>query len=187
MRSGASIPARLPALKPPFEAADASPMAEVIALRSEWAHDYAVATPGPAHRAGLDTLPREWTVVDDIPIAGAMIDHVVVGPNGVFTIAVDLNPEPAIPGDDGLYRAGGRVTTPVKNALMAAHRLRAETHGRLFAYPILVTAIAADAEQLDRLGVVRGDRIAEYIWSHPGLPLRRSQRHEILWTLGRPG
>ena len=161
-------------------------MADVIALRSEWAHDYAVATPGPVPRAGLEALPREWTVVDHVPIGGATIDHVVIGPNGVFTIGVDPDPEPAVPGDDGLYRSGVRVTTPVKAALMAAHLLRREAHRRLFAYPILVTAIAAGPEQLDRLGVVRGDRIAEYIWSHPGLPLRRSQRQEVLWSLHRP-
>jgi hypothetical protein len=56
----------------------------------------------------------------------------------------------------------------------------------LFAYPILVAALEADRHQLDRLGVVAGDRIAEYIWSHPGLPLRRSQRQEVLWSLHRP-
>ena len=39
---------------------------------------------------------------------------------------------------------------------------------------------------IDRLGVVAGDRIAEYIWSHPGLPLRRSQRLEVQWALRRP-
>ena len=161
-------------------------MAEVIALRSEWANDYAVATTGPAHRAGLGTLPSEWTVVDQVWVGGAVIDHVVVGPNGVFTIGVDPDHGPAIPGDDGLYRAGVRVTTPVKTALMAAHLLRRQAHGRLFAYPILVTTIAAGPEQLERLGVVRGDRIAEYIWSHPGLPLRRSQRQELLWSLHRP-
>ena len=161
-------------------------MAEVIALRSEWIDDVAVATRGPDPRSGLGTLPREWTVLDRLTIGGMEVDHVVVGPNGVFTIGIDPDPEPAVPGNNGLYRNGVRVTNPVKEALMAAHLLRRQNHGRLFAYPILVTSIAAGPEQLDRLGVVRGDRIAEYIWSHPGLPLRRSQRHEILWTLGRP-
>jgi hypothetical protein len=176
----------LPILKPLATRADAIPMAEVIALRSEWAHDFALATPEPAARAGLEALPHEWTVIDQVSIGDFVVDHVIVGPNGVFTVGVDPDPEPAIPGDDGIYRAGERVTTPVKDALMAAHVLRRQADGRVFAYPILVTAIAAGPEQLDRLGVVRGDRIAEYIWSHPGLPLRRSQRHEILWTLGRP-
>jgi len=157
-------------------------MAEVIALRSEWL-EYTVASPEPAARAGLETLPSEWTVVDQIRVGEATVDHIVVGPNGVFTVSIDPDPRPAVPGDDGIYRAEGRVTTAVKDALMAAHQLRRQSDGMLFAYPILVTTIAAGPEQLDRLGVVRGDRIAEYIWSHPGLPLRRSQRHEVLWGL----
>lgn len=159
-------------------------MAEVIALRSEWL-EYTVASPEPAARAGLETLPREWTVLDQVKVDGFVIDHVVVGPNGIFTVAIDPDPRPAVPGDDGIYRTGGRVTTVVKEALMAAHRLRRQADGTLFAYPILVTTIAAGPEQLDRLGVVRGERIAEYIWSHPGLPLRRSQRQEVLSGLGR--
>ena len=161
-------------------------MAEVIALRGGWADDYALATPVPWPRAGLERLPAEWTVVDQVWVGGTMIDHVVVGPNGVFTVGVDPDPTPAVPGDDGLYRAGRRVTSPVKEAAQAAHLLRREAHGRLFAYPILVSALEGERHQLDRLGVVPGDRIAEYIWSHPGLPLRRSQRQEVLWSLHRP-
>jgi hypothetical protein len=161
-------------------------MAEVIAIRGDWADDYALATPGQSPRAGLDALPDEWTVADDVAVAGTTVDHVVVGPNGVFTVSIDPDPSPAILGDDGIYRAHQRVTTPVKEALLAAHMLRRQAQGRLFAYPILVAPLQAGVARLERLGVITGDRIAEYIWSHPGLPLRRSQRQEILWSLRRP-
>lgn len=161
-------------------------MAEVIALHGAWADNHALATPVSWPRAGLERLPAEWTVVDQVSVAGAQLDHVVVGPNGVFTVVVDPDPQPATPTEDGIYRAGVRVTTPVKEAVRAAHLLRREARGMLFAYPILVAALDADRHQLDRLGVVPGDRIAEYIWSHPGLPLRRSQRQEVLWSLHRP-
>lgn len=161
-------------------------MAEVIALRGTWAEDYALATPGQTSRVGLESLPTEWTVADHVVVAGATVDHVVVGPNGVFTISIDPDPTPATVGDDGIYRGGARATTPVKQALLAAHMLRRESQGRLFAYPILIAAVDASPARLDRLGVIPGNRIAEYIWSHPGLPLRRSQRQEILWSLGRP-
>ncbi len=161
-------------------------MADVIALRSAWADDYTLATPTVPHPAGLDRLPTEWSVTDAVSIAGVRVDHVIVGPNGVFTINVDPDPRPADVGPDGIYREGNRVTTTVKDALMAANRLRTELGGRVFAYPILVSTLAADRHQLDRLGVVPGDRIAEYIWSHPGLPLRRSQRLEVQWALRRP-
>jgi hypothetical protein len=161
-------------------------MAEVIALRGTWAGDYALATPGLSSTAGLATLPREWTVADRVVVDGRTVDHVVVGPNGVFTILIDPDPRPVTLGDDGIYRGSDRVTTAVKDALLAAHMLRRQAQGRLFAYPILIAPVDATPVRLDRLGVIPGDRIAEFIWSHPGLPLRRSQRQEILWSLKRP-
>jgi len=161
-------------------------MAEVIALRAPWAADIALATPTAPHPAGLDRLPTEWAVLDGVVVGSTVVDHVVVGPNGVFTVNVDPDPRPVTFDPDGLYRDGTRVTTTVKDALMAAHRLRDELGTRVFAYPLLISHIEADRHQLDRLGVVPGDRIAEYIWSHPGLPLRRSQRLEVQWALRRP-
>ena len=161
-------------------------MAQVIALRVPWASDLALATPAVPHRAGIDRLPTEWSVLDAVVIGGVVVDHVVVGPNGLFTVNLDPDPRPASIGPDGIYREGVRVTTTVKDALMAANRIRRQLGGRVFAYPILVSTLGTDRHQLDRLGVVPGDRIAEYIWSHPGLPLRRSQRLEVQWALRRP-
>lgn len=144
------------------------------------------STPAAATRLALDTLPDEWSLVDRVSLGGVSVDHVVVGPNGVFTVAVDPDSRPATPADDVIYRGGLRITDTVKSALTVAHRLRRESRGRLFAYPILVTTLEGDRHQLDRLGVVPGERLAEYIWSHPGLPLRRSERIETLWALRRP-
>lgn len=125
-------------------------------------------------------------MIDAAVVDGVVIDHVVVGPNGIFTINVDPDPRPAAIADDGIYREGTRVTATVKDALRAASRIRAALGNRVFAYPILVSPLDAGRHQLDRLGVVPGDRIAEYIWSHPGLPMRRSQRLEVQWALRRP-
>jgi len=165
-------------------------MAEVVTHPGWWTHDVALATPPQPrlHPAGLDHLPTEWSVVDDLTLpSGARIDHVVVGPNGVFTIGIDPESMPADVGEDGIYRNGVRVTMPVKHALAAAHEARGALGLATLAYPILVTALRAPRHHLDRLGVVPGHRIAEHIWSHPGFPLRRSQRAEILWTLRRFG
>lgn len=161
-------------------------MAEVIALRTAWAGDCVLATPSAPHPAGIDRLPAEWSVIDDVHAAGVRIDHVVIGPNGVFTINIDPDPRPAAIGEDGIYRDGTRVTTTVKDALLGAFRLRGELGEGEFAYPILISSIDHPRHQLDRLGVVPGDYIAEYIWSHPGLPMRRSQRLEVQWALRRP-
>ena len=163
-------------------------MAEVVIHPGWWTNDVAVATP-PQPRlrpAGLDHLPSEWSVVDDVTLrSGARIDHVIVGPNGVFTVGIDPETMPADVGDDGIYRNGVRVTIPVKHALADAHELRSNLGMDTVAYPILVTALRAPRHHLDRLGVVPGERIAEHIWSHPGFPLRRSQRAEVVWALRR--
>lgn len=160
-------------------------MAQTFAIPDDWSAGLALATPDVASGdlAGLRRLPDEWQVVDGVVLADAVIDHVVVGPNGVFAVSIDPDPTPAFVASDGLYRSGSRVTHAVKSALSAAHHLRTTVGDRVFAYPLLVSAVAGDRAHLDRLGVVAGDRIAEAIWSHPGLPMRRSARLETLWAL----
>ena len=163
-------------------------MAEVVTLPGRWSYDVAVATPPRlrVHPAGLEHLPSEWSVVDDVTLrSGAHLDHVIVGPNGLFTVAVDPETIPADIGEDGLYRHGiARHHTGKARAAWRQWLGRTLGLGSI-AYPILVTAIRAPRHHLDRLGVVPGERIAEHIWSHPGLPLRRSQRAEVLWALRR--
>lgn len=160
-------------------------MAQTLAFPADWSARLAVATPDRASddAAGLRRLPSEWMVVDRVALADVVIDHVIVGPNGVFTVTIDPDPQPATIAHDGLYRDGTRVTHAVKSALAAAHDLRAAVGSHVFAYPLLVSAVDGDREHLDRLGVVRGDRIAEAIWTHPGLPMRRSTRLEAVWAL----
>jgi hypothetical protein len=160
-------------------------MAETITLGNGWASDLALATSqaGAGDSAGLHRLPAEWETIDCVVVDDLEIDHVIVGPNGVFTISIDSDPLPADLRDDGIYRNEVRVTTVVKSAAKAAHDLRRRVGDRLFAYPMLVTTISGPSSRLDRLGVVPGGRIAEAIWSHPGRPMTRSQRTETSWTL----
>ena len=159
-------------------------MAQGFTLPTEWSDEVAVATPYMASDvAGLRHLPTEWQVVDRVVLSDSIIDHVVVGPNGLFTVSIDPDPAPASVEHDGLYRSGTRVTHAVKSALAAAHDLRSRVGADAFAYPLLVTAITGDRSHLDRLGVVPGDRIAEAIWTHPGRPMRRSERLEAIWSL----
>lgn len=160
-------------------------MAQTFSFTDEWAADLTLATPSatPNDAAGLHNLPAEWRVVDGVVLDDTVIDHVVVGPNGVFTVTIDPDPTPARVGHDGLYRSGQRVTYSVKSAVSAAHHLRATVGPQVFAYPLLVSSVAGDRAHLDRLGVVGGERIAEAIWSHPGRPMRRSARLETIWAL----
>lgn len=156
-------------------------MGQTLAL----SHDLSIAgsLQQDSDPAGLARLPAEWQVVDRVVVDDAVIDHAVVGPNGVFAVAIDPDPSPATVADDGLYRNAERVTTPVKQILMGAHSLRRQVGSRLFAYPMLVTSLADTPGRLDRLGVIPAGRIPEAIWSHPGVPLTRAQRMETLWTL----
>lgn len=160
-------------------------MTQPLTLVDGWAEDLALATPHAASGdvAGLRRLPSEWQTIDRVVLDDAAVDHVVVGPNGVFAVTVDPDPVPAAVEWDGLYRNGIRVTTTVKSALKAAYDLRRRVGERLFAYPLLVTAIAGASGQLDRLGVVPASRIPEAIWSHAGTPLTRTQRLETTWAL----
>ena len=59
-------------------------------------------------------LPADWTVTGPVTLPGCEVDHVVVGPNGVFTVVVESAAVPATIGADGIYRHGARVTAPVK-------------------------------------------------------------------------
>jgi hypothetical protein len=161
-------------------------MAEVVMLPRAWEPGLALAIPSvlDPHPAGLGALPAEWVVADGVTLrSGTRLDHVVVGPNGVFAITVDGTATPATIGTDGLYRNGSRVALPVKRALLGARELRGALDMSILAYPVLITALEAPGHQLDRLGVVPADRLAEHIWSHPGFPLRRSQRVELQWGL----
>lgn len=158
-------------------------MAQAMAVPS-WEPLLTLATPPQDETALLDGLPAEWITVDKVPVGERSIDHVVVGPNGVFTVFVERTATPAEPRPDGIYRSGQRVTTPVKDALIASHQLRSAVGPSVFAYPMLVTHLAGErGAQLGRLRVIPAHRIPEAIWNHPGRPLRRSQRIEILWSL----
>lgn len=161
------------------------PMAEAFTLPDGWVPDLALATPSPSERdpAGLSRLPEEWLTVDGVVLGGLDIDHVVIGPNGVFTISIDKDPAPATIETDGLYRDGSRVTESVKNALMAAHDLRGRLGEFTLAYPFLMTSIAGPSARLDRLGIVPGGRIPEAIWNHAGVPLTRSERTAAAWAI----
>lgn len=186
MRCAAGTRSGYRSLKQPGEGADGMVMADVLTLPRVADVTVAAHPAAPTVPAGLDRLPGDWTIADGVDLGPeAAVDHVVVGPNGVFTIAIDRGPGPVRPGQDGLYRGDLRVTGPVKHALTGAHRLRQRLGLAALAYPILVASLDLPAHRLERLGVVPGDRLAEHIWSHPGFPLRRSQRHEILWQLRR--
>ena len=90
----------------------------------------------------LDRLPEGWVVVHDVPVArGANVDHLVIGPGGVFTVStknltgsIRVNPK-TITNDGRRTRFLPKATT---EADRAAERLSAAV-GR----PVEVRAVLA--------------------------------------------
>ena len=112
------------------------------------------------------------------------IDLVLIGPNGIFAVHVDPDPEPAAvrPGH-GLFHTGVRVPTQVKRALRNTQDLRyrlSSVPGDIFPYPVLVASAPGEAgHRLGRLMVVRPGRLAEAVWRHVSRPLTRSDRQAV--------
>ena len=145
---------------------------------------YLALVEAPARR---DHLPDDWAMVGPVLIAGRTLDRVVAGPNGVFAVSLDPDPRPAALAPDGLFRGGRRVTHQVKQALAASFELRrvlAAAGIDVFPYPVLV-ARGADG-LLGRLRVVPPGCLASAVWSHPGRPLRRSERARVLAAVQHP-
>ena len=95
----------------------------------------------------LGRLPEGWHLVNDVPVGerGANIDHVIVGPGGVFTVnAKRLTGKVWVA--HGEIRHNGHKTDYVRKALSEASRasmLLSEAVGsRVTAHPVL--AILAD-------------------------------------------
>ena len=68
---------------------------------------YAPFPKAPA-RPTTTVLPAEWTVLDDVRVGGDVIDQVIVGPNGVFTVQFDADLRPAAVRGHGVIRNGVR-------------------------------------------------------------------------------
>lgn len=134
------------------------------------------------------SLPTEWVSLEEVRIGRGVIDQVLVGPNGVFTVHFDPDLRPAAVRDHGVVRNGARVKGPVKEALRSTFALRGllvENHPLVHPYPVLVTESPGDGARMGRLLVVRPGRLAEAVWSHVSRPLTRSERAAILDLISR--
>ncbi len=132
----------------------------------------------------LSLPPAEWDQVPGVTVGDDTIDLVLIGPNGIFAVHVDPDPEPAAvrPGH-GLFHTGVRVPTQVKRALRNTQGLRdrlSSVPGDIFPYPVLVASAPGEAgHRLGRLMVVRPGRLAEAVWRHVSRPLTRSDRQAV--------
>lgn len=122
----------------------------------------------------LDGLGRHWDVLHDIPHPGGMLDHLVIGPGGVFTVRT-LNADGAeVVVDGDALRVGGAPSDEVlaarADARAAERLLTAAARSRVAVRPILVIVQAARLLRRaspDAVRVVAADHLATAITSAP--------------------
>lgn len=116
----------------------------------------------------LARLPESWTVVHDLPIGdrGANVDHLVVGPAGVFSLNTkNLTGNVWVAGER--FLTNGQNRPYVRNARQEATRV-----GRLLGVPVTgaIVVLADDLtvkEQPRDVAVVGAARIRRWLQSRP--------------------
>lgn len=75
----------------------------------------------------LEALPRQWTVIHAVPVGhrGSDIDHVAIGPTGVFTINTKRHPGKAVRVKENDVTVGGSRAPYARNARFEASRATA--------------------------------------------------------------
>ncbi len=121
---------------------------------------------------GLD--PHRWMVLHDLQLTpeGANVDHLVIGPPGVFTINTKNHEGRHVWVAKRSVWVAGHPTDYLKKARWEARevqrRLKAHISGDLWVTPVL--AIFADKltvrELPDRIGVINAATVHEWIASH---------------------
>lgn len=72
----------------------------------------------------LETLPSGWRVFHDLDLGGENVDHLVIGPGGVFSLEVKNYSGKVTATPTGLYNKGERQDKIVKQAWRQSHKLR---------------------------------------------------------------
>jgi hypothetical protein len=101
----------------------------------------------------LARLPQAWTVLHALPVGarGADIDHLVIGPGGVFTINTKHHPDARIWVGGDTFLVNGKRYPYVRNARHEAARLLV---------PVRIVRGLDDSERI-RLGHVPGEHAGE--------------------------
>lgn len=92
----------------------------------------------------LDAMGGEWVAIHGVPIGsrGADIDHLVIGPSGVYTVNTKRHADARIFAGGGSIRINGQPTQYVRNSQYEAERVAAKLSAAV-RYPIEVTPVIA--------------------------------------------
>ncbi len=145
----------------------------------------------------LDRLPAGWYVLHAVPVGdrGADVDHVVVGPAGVFTVNTKHHAGQRVWVAGRTFRVAGRPQLHVRNAEHEADRAARRLSAAL-GVPVAVTVtpviavVAAESLTVkaapDRVVVVTADRLVRELRRRPGV-LSDEQVHRLVQAAELPG
>lgn len=110
----------------------------------------------------LEKLPNGWRVFHDLDLEGENVDHLVVGPGGIFNLEVKNYSGKVIATPKGLWNKGKRQDKIVKQAWRQSHKLR-ELLG-VEVVPILVfVGDELEGHQVGRLLVMQPKQAVDYL------------------------
>lgn len=95
----------------------------------------------------LDAMGGEWVAIHGVPIGsrGADIDHLVIGPSGVYTINTKRHAGARVFAGGGSIRVNGQPTQYVRNSQYEADRVATKLSAAV-RYPVEVTPVIAVVE-----------------------------------------
>jgi hypothetical protein len=99
--------------------------------------------------AQLCRLDESWRILHNVPVGDGSVDHLVIGPSGVFTVNASDRPDPIVSvGDDVFILNGSRVRSVHVNlsAAQCANQTLSDKAG--FAVPVVGVIAVIDADAL---------------------------------------
>lgn len=167
----------------PYVAGVASGMAvaTILAVRQltpDWIDNWMIGARGERKtQEQVRLLPPGWTVEHDIDTGHGNIDHLVIGPAGVFILDSKFWGGPVtIKGDRAIIDLWGRrpwvwegTTALRRHARETAERVRADTRIVQWVRPVVVvwSEFEAGVQQDDVCTFVAGDRLVEWLLAQP--------------------
>ncbi|MEI2650145.1 MAG: nuclease-related domain-containing protein [Dermatophilaceae bacterium] len=127
----------------------------------------------------LKTLPPEWTVLHDLPTGdgGTNIDHLVIGPGGVFLLdSKHWQGQVTVVGDTAFVQqplrdtVGKRDVAPAVKALAAELSQRVRTATRIFQFVTPVVVVWGELNDHaagDKCYFVAGEHLTEWLQQRP--------------------
>jgi hypothetical protein len=114
----------------------------------------------------LANLPEGWRVFHDLDLGGENVDHLAVGPAGVFNLEVKNYSGKVIATPKGLWNKGQKQDKIVKQAWRQSHKLRELLEVEVV--PILVfVGHELEGNRVGRLMVMHPKQAVEYLRTMP--------------------